>query len=86
MAFNSSSWAINQLIRRAIIFTDNQSAIQAVSAPSAQPGQQILRFIVGAIDQLREQHIEVEIRWIPLLVPGCNATATLPCCCHVVCF
>lgn len=27
--------------------------------------QQILRFIVLAIDPLREQHIEVELRWIP---------------------
>ena len=36
-----------------------------MSAPSAQSGQQILRFIVDAIDHLREQHIEVEIRWIP---------------------
>lgn len=65
MALNSTSSASNQLIRRVTIFTDNQSAIQAVSAPSAQSGQQILRFIVGAIDQLREQHMEVEIRWIP---------------------
>lgn len=61
MALNSTSLASNQLIWRVTIFTDNQGAIQAVSASSAQSGQQILRFIVGAIDQLREQHIEVEI-------------------------
>ena len=65
MALNSTSLASNQLIRRLTIFTDNQSAIQAVSTPSAQSGQQILRFIVGAIDRLREQDIEVDIRWIP---------------------
>lgn len=65
MALNSTTPVRNQLLQKLTIFTDNQSAIQAITAPSAQPGQQILRFIVSAIDRLREQNIEVEIRWIP---------------------
>lgn len=65
MALNTIPLASNQLTRRLTIFTDNQSAIQAISTPSTQSGQQILRFIIGAIDRLREQDIDVELRWIP---------------------
>lgn len=50
------------------IFTNNQSIIQAISTPSAQSGQQFLRFIIGAIDWLREQDIDVELRWIPAYI------------------
>ena len=74
IALNSTSSASNQLIRRVTIFTGNRSAIQAVSAPSAQSGQQILGFIVGAIDQLQEQQIEVQIPWIPFVEPPIQGT------------
>ena len=65
MALNSTTPVRNQLLQKLTIFTDNQSAIHSIAAPSAQSGQQILRFIVDAIDRLREQNIEVEVRWIP---------------------
>ena len=54
MALKSTPSANNQLIWRAAIFTDNQSVIQAVSAPHVQFGQLILRFIVLAINRLGE--------------------------------
>ena len=65
MALDSTSSPNRQPTQKVTIFTDNQSVIQAVSAPHVQSGQQILRFIVLAINKLREQHIDVELRWIP---------------------
>ena len=65
MALNSTSSPNCQPTQKVTIFTDNQSVIQAVSAPHVQSGQLILRFIVLAINNLREQHIDVELRWIP---------------------
>lgn len=59
MALNSSTPVENQPLQKLTTFTDNQSAIQAVTAPSAQ---QILCFIISTIDRLRDQNIEVEIR------------------------
>ena len=65
MALNSTSSPNRQPTQKVTIFTDNQSVIQAVSAPHVQSGQQILPFVVLAINKLRDQHIDVELRWIP---------------------
>lgn len=65
MALNCTLSLHYESIQKITIFTDNQSAIQAISTPNIQSGQHILRFIVNAINTLREQHIEVELRWIP---------------------
>ena len=65
MALNCTLSLHYESKQKITIFTDNQSAIQAISTPNIQSGQQILRFIVNAINTLREQHIEVELRWIP---------------------
>ncbi len=65
MALNRNSSPNCQPTQKVTIFTDNQSVIQAVSAPHLQSGKLILRFIVLAINNLREQHIDVELRGIP---------------------
>ncbi len=52
-------------ISQAAIFSDNQSAIFSTENLLSQSGQQILRFIIGYINTLREKGINLELHWVP---------------------
>ena len=52
-------------IKTVTMFTDNQAAIRSSSNLTGQSGQQILRYIVNSIDNLRRKDIEVELHWVP---------------------
>ena len=49
----------------AIIFTDNQAAIQASSAPGRSSGQYILREIMRTASQLQERGWNIRLYWLP---------------------
>jgi len=49
----------------AIIFTDNQAAIQACSAPGRSSAQYILRGITQTTSQLQKHSWNVQLCWLP---------------------
>jgi len=50
---------------RTIIFTDNQAAIQAWSAPGRSSGQYILSKITRTASQLQERGWDIQLYWLP---------------------
>ena len=51
----------------AFIFTDNQSAIQAIESPNRQSGQYIVKEILDTIDRIHEVNpaCAIHIEWVP---------------------
>ncbi len=47
------------------IVSDSQSAIQAISNPSARPGQAIVQRILQGVEALRTRRIKIHLLWIP---------------------
>src|SRR5436189_118572 len=49
------------------IFTDNQSAIQAIESPKQQSGQYIIKSILDKIDKIQEAKpmCNIYIEWVP---------------------
>lgn len=49
----------------AIVFTDNQAAVQACSAPGRSSGQYILRETIHTASQLQERGWNIQLHWLP---------------------
>jgi ribonuclease HI len=62
-------------LRKATIFTDNQSALRTVHKPGNTSGQYILRKLLLLLQKVTAMGMEVELRWIPAHkgVPGNEA-------------
>ncbi|KID87351.1 Ribonuclease H-like protein, partial [Metarhizium majus ARSEF 297] len=50
---------------KVLIYTDNQAAIRSVARPRGKAGSYLLQNITRRAQELREQGLTVEIRWIP---------------------
>ncbi|KAK9443888.1 uncharacterized protein VB005_02413 [Metarhizium brunneum] len=50
---------------KVLIYTDNQAAIRSVAMPRGKSGSYLLHNITRRAQELREQGLTVEIRWIP---------------------
>ncbi|KDN71119.1 putative zinc knuckle, partial [Colletotrichum sublineola] len=50
---------------KAFIYTDNQAAIRSSAKPKGKSGAYLLKIIADKTQALREQGLDVEIRWVP---------------------
>ena len=50
---------------KVLIYTDNQAAVRSVARPRGKSGAYLLQNITRRAQELREQGLTVEIRWIP---------------------
>lgn len=50
---------------QAVVFTDNQAALQALQSPGRQSGQYLVEAIIAAQNKAKEDGLTVRFRWIP---------------------
>ncbi|KAK2036414.1 hypothetical protein LZ31DRAFT_561163 [Colletotrichum somersetense] len=51
---------------KAFIYTDDQAAIRSSAKPKGKSGAYLLRIIADKTQALREQGLDVELRWVPV--------------------